>query len=148
MPTKPLTHMKHSIILFLITLFTTASLAQTDSGVDTSKVGQTIETMPEFPGGTDGLFKVMREHLKYPESARKDNVSGKVFVGFVIDTLGNVTDVKIVRGVRDDLDNEAMRVVKLLNGWTPGTQNGKKVKVAYSLPINFSLPAAKGRKGK
>jgi protein TonB len=140
--------MKHSIFLLLTLLFTTPALAQTDSVDDSPKFFNTIETMPAFPGGTDGMMKVLRENLKYPESALKDGVSGKVLVGFVIDTLGNVGDVKIVRGVREDLDNEAMRVVKLLNGWTPGTQRGTKVKVAYNLPINFSLPAGKSRKRK
>lgn len=129
------------IILPLMMLNASTSFGQNNftSKGDTSKTFTLVETMPEFPGGTGNIQKVIKENLKYPDSAIKDSVTGKVFVNFVVDTTGNLINIKILKGVREDLDNEALRVVGLLNGWTPGIQRGKKVKVAYSLPIHFTL---------
>jgi TonB family protein len=97
------------------------------------------EIMPEYPGGTSELFKFLGNNLKYPERAKEQNIEGKVYVQFTVDSEGNVVDVVILRGIGGGCDEEAMRVVKLMHKWLPGEQDGKKVSVQYNLPINFKL---------
>lgn len=98
-----------------------------------------VEEMPEFPGGSDALYKFISSELKYPESAVKDGTSGTVYVTFVVTKDGNVKDAKVIKGVRDDLNNAAVDVVKQMPVWTPGKQGGKAVSVQYNLPIHFSM---------
>ena len=98
-----------------------------------------IENKPEFPGGQAAMFKFIAEHTKYPEIAKENGITGKVFVQFVIGKDGKVTDVKVIRGVDPYLDREAVRVVKSMPPWKPGSQRGKPVKVSFQLPINFTL---------
>lgn len=98
-----------------------------------------VENMPKYPGGDQALFKYLSENIKYPESAIKTQTQGRVITQFVVDKDGSITDVKIIRGIDPALDSEAMRVVKSMQNWTPGTQRGKIVRVKYTLPINFSL---------
>lgn len=98
------------------------------------------EKMPEFPGGELELRKFIAQNVIYPEDAKAKNQQGKDFVKFVIDTEGNVRDVELVRGTGiESLDNEAIRVVKLLPKWEPGMQHGVAVNVSYTVPINFEL---------
>lgn len=98
-----------------------------------------IENKPEFPGGQAAMFKYIAEHTKYPEIAKENGITGKVFVQFVIGKDGKVTDVKVIRGIDPYLDKEAVRVVKSMPKWKPGSQRGKSVKVSFQLPINFTL---------
>ena len=98
-----------------------------------------VENMPEFPGGDLALRKYIAENVKYPEIAKENGLSGKVFVQFVINQRGEVENVKIARGVDPALDKEAIRVVQNLPKWKPGSQRGKPVKVSYTVPINFQL---------
>ncbi|MBK6949548.1 MAG: energy transducer TonB [Haliscomenobacter sp.] len=83
------------------------------------------------------MKSIIEENMQYPKSARKDRVGGRVVVQFVIDTTGDVADIRTVESVREDIDQEAMRLISLLKGWTPGTMDGKKVRVQYQLPLNF-----------
>lgn len=100
--------------------------------------------MPSFPGGMDGLLRVIRSNIRYPASALRDQVSGRVVVQFTVDTLGNATNARVSQGVRADLDAEALRLAGLLNGWTPARLAGRKVPVVHTVPIAFSItsPAA------
>ena len=98
-----------------------------------------VEHMPEFPGGDLALRKHIAENVKYPEIAKENGLSGKVFVQFVINQRGEDENVKIARGVDPALDKEAIRVVQGLPKWKPGSQRGKPVKVSYTVPINFQL---------
>ncbi len=98
-----------------------------------------IENKPEFPEGQVAMLKYLAENTKYPEIAKEKGVSGKVFVQFVIDKDGSVTDVKVVRSINPLLNKEAIRVVKAMPKWKPGTIHGKTVKVLFPLPINFTL---------
>lgn len=98
-----------------------------------------VEEQPLFPGGETALLQFIAKNTRYPEESIEAQVSGKVFVGFVIDKKGKVTDVKLLRGVSTALDNEAIRVVKSMPDWTPGRQNGKPVRVAYQVPVVFIL---------
>lgn len=97
------------------------------------------EVMPEFPGGVLSLQKFIANAVKYPVIAQENGIQGKVFVSFVIDEFGNVTNAKLVRSVDASLDNEALRVIRSLPKWKPGMQGGKAVKVRYFVPINFEL---------
>lgn len=94
------------------------------------------EEMPVFP--YKSLQTYIAERLKYPEEAKKQKIEGKVFVSFVIDTTGLVTNVKVMRGVHPLLDAEAIRVVEALPRWEPAKQRGKKVRISYTVPIQFS----------
>jgi len=97
-------------------------------------------TQAEYPGGMDAVLRFISENCTYPESEKVRGIEGKVYVYFVIDTLGNSVEIEVVRGVSEVLDQESIKVVEKLNGWTPATENGKKVKVRYTIPINFQLP--------
>jgi TonB family protein len=98
-----------------------------------------VEVMPEYVGGMEALYTYMGESIQYPKAAKEDNVTGKVFVGFVVDSNGKVGQVEIMKGVRDDLDSEAIRVISEMPDWTPGMQDGKNVSVHMVLPISYQL---------
>jgi len=98
-----------------------------------------VEDMPEFPGGDEALRKHIASVVKYPEEAKKNGISGKVYITFIVDEEGKVTKAKVVRGVDPSLDKEALRVVSELPNWKPGKQRGKAVKVSYTVPISFAL---------
>ena len=98
-----------------------------------------VENMPEFPGGDLGLMKYIQKNVKYPPIAKEYNITGKVYVQFIVDKSGIVTNVKVVRGVDKNLDAEAVRVVKSLPKYKPGKQRGKPVRVMFTIPINFTL---------
>jgi len=98
-----------------------------------------VENMPEFPGGDLGLMKYIQKNVKYPAIAKEYNITGKVYVSFIVDKSGSVTNAKIVRGVDKNLDAEALRVVKSLPKYKPGKQRGKAVRVMFTIPINFTL---------
>lgn len=104
-----------------------------------NKIFTAVETNPEFPGGTDALYRYLAENIKYPEAARKANVDGRVFLKFVVRTDGSVNDVRVVKGIGFGCDQEAIRVVKNMPRWDPGKQNKIPVNVEYVLPINFQL---------
>ena len=98
-----------------------------------------VEEMPDFPGGDLALRKHIAANVEYPEEALKNEISGKVYVEFVVGKDGSVVNAQIVRGVAPSLDKEALRVVNELPKWTPGYQRGTPVNVKYTVPINFAL---------
>ena len=98
-----------------------------------------VENMPEFPGGDLWLMKYIQKNVKYPPIAKEYNITGKVYVSFIVDKSGAVTNVKVVRGVDKNLDAEAVRVVKSLPKYKAGKQRGKPVRVMFTIPINFTL---------
>lgn len=98
-----------------------------------------VEEMPEFPGGELALRRFIANAIKYPVIAQENGIQGKVYVNFVVDKDGSVTQARIARGVDTSLDKEALRVVNNLPKWKPGKQRGKSVKVSYTVPINFVL---------
>ena len=103
------------------------------------EIFRSVEQMPQFPGGEAALMKYLQSHINYPPMAAENNVQGKVIVQFVVDKTGKVGEVKVVRNVDKDLDNEAVRVCQALPKFTPGRQNGRPVSVWYTLPIQFKL---------
>ena len=98
-----------------------------------------VEEMPKYPGGETALRTFLAENLKYPEEAKAKKLSGKVYVNFILDETGKVTNTKVVKGVDPLLDKEALRVINLLPQWKPGKDGGKAVKVSYTIPLKFSL---------
>ncbi len=98
-----------------------------------------VEVMPEFPGGEKAMIQFLASKIKYPVMSKENGYQGTVYVEFIIDKTGQVKDVKIARGVNFELDREAIRVVKMMPRWQPGTQYDKPINVRYRLPINFKL---------
>ena len=98
-----------------------------------------VEEMPSFPGGDTELFKFIYDNIKYPELAKENSIQGKVILRFCVTYKGTVDQVSVVRGVDPSLDEEAIRVIKMLPLWKPGKQGGKPVNVWYSVPISFQL---------
>lgn len=98
-----------------------------------------VEQMPQFPNGQDAMMRYLGESMKYPKDAREKDIQGKVFITFVVNEEGKITDAKVLRGIGGGCDEEALRVIKAMPPWTPGKQNGRSVPVQYNLPINFKL---------
>ena len=99
-----------------------------------------VESMPEFPGGQQALFKYLSENLKYPVIAQENGIQGRVICQFVVNKDGSIVDVEVVRSGGDpSLDKEAIRVIKSMPKWKPGKQRGKAVRVKYTVPVNFKL---------
>ncbi len=107
-----------------------------------------VEKRPQYPGGDDARIKFFIENIKYPGEAKKLGIQGKVFMTFIIQANGAVTDVKVLRGIGGGCDEEAMRVVKMMPNWIPGMDKGKKVAVQFNLPFKFALDADKKEKPK
>lgn len=98
-----------------------------------------VEEMPEFPGGEGELQKYLASSVRYPVIAQENGIQGRVYIQFVINQRGEVTNVTILRGVDPSLDREAVRVVEAMPKWKPGKQRNRPVRVSYTVPINFVL---------
>jgi periplasmic protein TonB len=107
--------------------------------IETHTTFTTVEQMPEYPGGEAALFSFIQRNIQYPAMERDNDIQGKVFVGFVVMEDGSISDVNVKKGVSPGLDKEAVRVVRLLPKFKPGRQQGKNVKVFYSIPIAYKL---------
>ena len=107
--------------------------------VSEQEVFTIVEEMPDFPGGTAKLAEYLQKNIKYPQMARESGIQGRVFVNFVVEPDGHVSNVKVLRSLGGGCDEEAMRVVKAMPKWKPGKQRGKPVRVSYILPVNFKL---------
>jgi protein TonB len=142
----------HYVLPFLAVLATSTLSAQVqdDDMVPVIRVDQEpapdpnepftiVEEMPSFPGGQEALMKYIAKEMKYPEEAVENQIQGAVFVTFVVEVDGRISDLKVLRGIRYGCDEEALRVVKGMPKWTPGKQRGKEVRVQYNLPIRFKL---------
>lgn len=110
-----------------------------------AEIFMVVEQMPEFPGGTDSLFRFLARNITYPAAAREQGIQGRVFVSFVVEKDGAVTHVKVIRGIGGGCDEEAVRVVEMMPDWIPATQRGKPVRVQYNLPIKFSLDSSRSQ---
>jgi TonB family protein len=112
--------------------------------VDTTKLTYTVvEKMPSYTGGQEAMIQYLVANIQYPPAAKANKVQGTVFVTFVVEPDGTVTNVKILRGIGSGCDEEAQRVVKMMPKWNPGEQKGKPVRVQFNLPIKFKLDADK-----
>jgi len=119
--------------------FDNLPIADAPIDVEPDVIHDYVEAMPEFPGGMQAFYAFIAKEIKYPHAARKMNVTGRVYVQFVIDKDGSITDVKTVKGIGLGCDKEAERVIGLLPNFIPGKQRGRPVKVKMILPITFRL---------
>ena len=106
---------------------------------DEAQVFFIVEQMPEFPGGEAALRRFIANSIKYPQIAQENGIQGRVYIQFVVERDGSVSNASVARGVDPSLDREALRVVNSLPKWQAGMQRGKPVKVSYTVPINFVL---------
>jgi protein TonB len=98
-----------------------------------------LESYPEFPGGQAAFSKFIGRNLRYPNNARENQISGRVFLSFIIEKDGTLSNIKILREIGGGCEEEAIRVLKKSPAWSSGIQNGRKVRVQYTMPINFQL---------
>ena len=98
-----------------------------------------VDVMPQYTGGDRELLKFIAQSIKYPTDAQEAGVQGRVICSFVVDKKGNIVEPKIIRGIDPSLDAEALRVIGMMPRWTPGRQDGKAVRVLYTVPITFRL---------
>lgn len=133
--------MKQFLAFILLCVGATTLLAQDPVIIEENppKIYTVVEKMPQFVGGQEALYKYLQDSLVYPKKAIEQGIQGKVFCRFFVDEEGYVRDVIVLRGVNPLLDEEALRVLKAMPKWEPGTQNEKAVKVYFNLPVSFSL---------
>ena len=131
--------MKKTIIMMLLSvaMLTANNVIAAEPASPEPKVYDMVEKMPSFPGGSEALKEYLKKNTRYPNPDAC--IQGRVVVVFVVDEKGNLSDVKVARSVEPSLDAEAVRVVKSMPRWNPGMQNGKAVKVRYTLPVTFRL---------
>jgi TonB family protein len=145
------------VAFFLVVAFTASpmvqSIAQVDKASDQPKdikvttqpeqqeepLFTVVEVMPKFPGGEEARIDYLVNNINYPENARKAGKQGTVYVSYVVEKDGSITDVRILRGFDKDCDAEAIRVISNMPNWDPGLQRGKPVRVQFNMPIKFSL---------
>ena len=112
----------------------------TDAGSgDAILTPELLQKYPEFPGGMEAFANYLRKNLRYPERAVEAGASGKVYVSFVVEKDGHLTDIKVIRGIGYGCDEEAARVLKKSPAWTPGIQNERAVRVLYTIPLHFQM---------
>jgi protein TonB len=98
-----------------------------------------LEVQPMFPGGMNKFYTYLSKAIRYPEMAQENGIQGKVFMSFIVEKNGTLTDIKVERKLGSGTDEEAIRVLKASPHWMPGIQNGRPVRVKYNIPISFSL---------
>lgn len=138
--------MKYILFLFMfgiccaVNAQNTDSLhTQTDSLLTQKKIYDFLDQMPEFPGGFKALFDFMYVNLQYPSEAIKKEIEGVVYVKFIVDEYGNISNPVVVRSIGGGCDEEAVRIINLMPQWNPGAENGKPAAVWYTLPVKFTI---------
>ena len=107
--------------------------------IDEAEIFLIVEKDPTFPGGDAARLKYLRDNVKYPQMARESGIQGTVFLSFVIEPSGAVSNVKVLRGIGGGCDEEAVRVIKNMPKWSAGEQRGQKVRVQFSMQVKFTL---------
>ena len=98
-----------------------------------------VEENPQFPGGDSERLKFLQNNITYPEKAMEKGIQGTVYITFIIEKDGSVTNVKVLRGIGGGCDEEAVRVIRKMPKWIPGKQRGKVVRCQFNMPIKFTL---------
>ena len=136
--------MKKYLTLFVLVLWGIIAKAQTTIStsskrmVDTNAIYTAVEKVATFPGGLDKFYKYLRKNSKYAIDTDHDGPVQYVFLTFVVERDGSLTDVKIMRGASPELDAEAIRLIKASAPWVPGEQSGYKVRLQYTVPVSFA----------
>lgn len=107
--------------------------------VDEDKVYDVVDEMPSFPGGPKAMFDYLAENVQYPKEIGETCAQGRVIISFIIEKDGSITEPTVVKSIHPALDKEALRVVRSMPKWTPGSQNGVRVRVKYVIPVTFRL---------
>lgn len=133
--------MKKLFLMSLMAVFclTTVNAQKTIVSQKNQEVFDVVEQMPEYPGGMQALFQYMADNLKYPKDAMKQQVEGRVLVQFIVETDGSISNAEVIKRVFPSLDEEATRVISAMPKWAPGKQNGKVVRVKFTVPVSFRL---------
>lgn len=118
---------------------TDVSKTTSDKATDDDEIFTMVDQQPEYPGGVNAMMKFLSDNLQYPEDARENNIAGTVFISFVVEKNGEISNVRILRGLYKSLDEEALRVVKMMPVWSPGLLKGEPVRVQFNLPIRFMM---------
>jgi TonB family protein len=129
-------------MLLVVALFTLALNANAQSAKKVAGPNQiytAVEQSAQFPGGQNKFYQFLAQNLKYPAKARETDIQGRVFLTFVVEKDGTLSDVKVVKGLGSGLDEESVRVLKKSPRWIAGKQSGKKVRQQFTVPINFTL---------
>ncbi len=114
-------------------------VVQEEEEVDEDYIFEIVEENPEYPGGQEAMMRYLRDNIRYPVIAREAGIAGSVFVTFVVERDGSVTNVQVIRGIGGGCDEEAVRVVRNMPKWKPGKQRNQPVRVQYRMPIRFVL---------
>lgn len=110
-----------------------------EESVEEMEIFTVVEDQPNFPGGDEARILYLKDNIKYPQMARESGIQGTVYVTFVVERNGSVTDVKVLRGIGGGCDEEAIRVIENMPKWNAGKQRGKPVRVQFNMPIKFTL---------
>ena len=114
-------------------------LSALEDAPSNDSIYQIVDEMPQFPGGEAAMMKFVANNVKYPQEAKDKEIDGRVFVSFVVEKDGSVSNVKVMRGIGGGCDEEAVRVISAMPKWKPGIKDGKPVRVSYMMPLNFKL---------
>lgn len=106
---------------------------------NTEEIFTVVEQIPEFPGGEIAMYEFLNKNMQYPTIAKEQSIQGKVWLGFIVDKFGNISNVEVIRGIGGGCDEEAVRVISMMPRWNPGKQSGRPVSVKFRFPINFTL---------
>ena len=125
--------------LMAVCCLTTVSAQKTVVAQKNQTVFDVVEQMPEYPGGIAAMLEYLMKNVKYPADAEKQKIEGRVIATFIVETDGTISNIEVVKPMFPSLDAEAVRVLSGMPKWTPGRQNGKEVRVKYTVPISFNL---------
>jgi TonB family protein len=132
------TVIKASSVLIIVCLLCCITVkAQTKEG---NEVFTAVEKAPNYPGGIQAFYKFLAKLINYPAEARSKNIQGKVIATFIVERDGTLSNVKVLRSPDESLSKETQRVLSLSPKWDPGMQNGKVVRVQYTVPVAFTIP--------
>jgi protein TonB len=131
--------MKTACLLLFIVCIGSVAYAQNPDSVSQDPIYFEVEQQAEFTGGLEAMTKFLNDNIVYPPKARKKNIQGKVFVKFIVEKDGSLSNIEVIKGVSRILDQEALRIVSISPAWIPGKQSGKIVRSQFVLPINFVL---------
>jgi TonB family protein len=130
-----------ALSLFLLQACSLFKKQQVEENVaeEEDAIFSSTEESPEFPGGIDAMMKYISSHIEYPKQELEEEIEGMVYTQFVVEKDGSLSQFKTLKGVSENLDKEAIRVLKSMPKWTPGKQRGKAVRSLYIVPVRFEI---------
>ena len=110
-----------------------------DAVITQDSIHRVAEVMPQYPGGPNEMMRYIQENIKYPQSAKANKIEGRVYVTFVVEKDGSITNAAVIRGIDKECDAEALRVVSSMPKWTPGQHKGEVVRTQFTIPIYYKF---------